>query len=138
MAGEISVAGKLSSKDRGHLASLRLVLQVQLRNLTALWPEGDNQPYDLVVTPDSQKFIKIQVKSCLKQDVQKRHGFIVKRGANHSKTYTKKLVDIIALYAFDTEDWYFIPIEKIEGLTSIHTGGNSKWEGYKNNWEIFN
>lgn len=128
---------ELDNKDRGHIAGLKLAVQLESRGYIALWPEGDNRCFDLVVLSRRNKFSRIQVKSCWKKDDRGRYGFVVKRGTNHSKTYTPKDIDVMALHAFDGDAWYFIPVAEIKDLDSIHIGPNSKWTKFKDNWEVF-
>lgn len=125
-------------KDRGHLATLKLVIELQSRELTVLWPEGDNSPYDIVVDVGEGAFVRVQVKSSLKADARGRYGFVIGHGANHLKKYTEKMVDVIALYTFDKNDWYFLPVKKTYGYKNIHVAEGGKWEGYKNLWGAFN
>lgn len=126
-----------SSKDRGHLATLQLVVEVQKRDWLALWPEGDNAPYDIMVEPEPGKFIRVQVKSCREMDAKGRHSYVIGHGSDHTKRYSKKTVDIMALYAFDTNEWYFVPVEKTYGYSNLHISQKGKWAAFKNNWGAF-
>lgn len=126
----------MTSKDRGHVATLKLVLEAESRDWISLWAEGDNRPFDIVLMPEPDKFVRVQVKSCYKADERGRHSFVIGRGSDHKKRYTKKLVDIMAFHAFDTGDWWFINVEKTAAYKNIHIGPKGQWEPYRNNWEV--
>lgn len=124
-----------NQKDRGHIAVLKLAVEAESRGLVTLLPSGDNRPYDLVITPDNNKFIRVQVKSCWKRDHRRRHSFVIGYGSDHKHQYDRRTVDIIALYAFDTDEWYILPVEETVGVKNLHVGKDSRWLAFKNNWE---
>ena len=126
-------------KDRGHIAELSFALEAKKRGFTVLTTGGDNAPFDVVLYKDN-KFHRVQVKSCLKQEPKRtRWTFTVKFGGKHqSRAYRKHDVDFIALYAFDADWWYIIPTEVVAEAISIKIDSKGLFDIFKNNWTVFN
>lgn len=128
-----------SSKARGFLAELILGVEAQKRGLVVLTPGGDNEIFDLVILNGCGRFIKVQVKSCLqKEPGRDRHNFTCKKGGKkQQRTYNKQDIDILALYAFDTEVWHFVPVEVIGTDSQVKIDNGGKYDIFRDNWDIF-
>lgn len=128
------------AKDRGHLAELLFAVEAKRRGYVVLTTGGDNAAFDLVLyTPDGN-FVKVQVKSCLgKEKTRDRHTFSVKRGGEKQhRIYKASEIDVMALYSYDNQQWYFIPIAEIGTKKTIKIDNGGRFEKFRNAWNIFN
>ncbi len=127
------------AKDRGHLAELLFAVEAKRRGFVVLTTGGDNAAFDVVLYTPNGNFLKVQIKSCLqKERTRDRHTFSVKRGGlHHHRTYQASEIDIMALYAFDVEEWHFIPVSQIGTKKTIKIDKAGRFDRYKNNWEVF-
>ena len=128
------------SKIIGEKAEALFLAECINKDLIVSRPFGDNAPYDFVVDVDG-KLVKVQVKSttifseCRKYRITCGHGSTTN---NKKEPYSKKEVDFIAVYVFDYDAWYLIPIKKIKsvsvGLFPHIEGSKGQYEAYKGNW----
>lgn len=125
-----------SAKERGHTAVLKLACAAVARGYVVLRPEGDNDAFDIVLMPSLNKFLKVQVKSTTRTS-RKGHSFMIKRGGKKNlRSYTTDEIDFFALYAFDSDEWHFIPTTEVGHKQHIRVGPRTDWERWRNNWEV--
>lgn len=128
----------MNVKDQGHVAVLKLIYEAEIRGLSTLVPQGDNRPFDLVITPDHKNFIRVQVKSTVGKNQHGLHNFMVSWGRGHLKAYTKAIIDVVACYVFDEDLWYFVPIEDLKELRSVTASRTNRYKTNINDWSVFN
>jgi hypothetical protein len=128
-----------TSKDRGHLAELIFAVGARRRDHIVCTPGGDNAPFDVVLFNAGGRFIRVQIKSCLKREEGRdRHTWTVKKGGpKKARAYGKQDVDVMALYAYDEDAWWFIPIEALGLEPHIKIDESSPFCQYKNCWDVF-
>lgn len=127
------------AKERGYLAELIFAVEAKKNGLTVLTPGGDSAPFDAVVYNSQGRFIKVQIKSCLQREPGRdRHNYTCKRGGPRlARAYEQKDVDMLGLYAFDTNVWHFIPIEQVAGESQIKIDAGGKFDIFRENWNQF-
>lgn len=128
-----------ASKDRGFLAEMMFALDAKKNGHSVCTPVGDNDPFDVVLYNPAGRFIRVQIKSCLKKEPGRtRHIWTVKKGGpKTARPYSKQDIDVLALYAYDENAWWFIPIETIGLDVSVKIDDNSALNQFKDNWDIF-
>lgn len=126
-------------KDRGHLAELLFAAEATKRGHKVLLPGGDNCAFDVVVYNKNHRFIRVQIKSCLKKEEGRdRYTFTIKRGGTHNhREYEAVDVDLFGLYCFETSTWHIVPVADVIGETTIKIDSAGKFEHYKENWAYF-
>ncbi len=128
-----------AAKDRGHLAELMFALEAKKRGHIICTPGGDNCPFDVVLYNTVGRFIRVQVKSCLRKEPGRtRHSFTVKKGGkNKQSAYHKEDIDVLALYTYDEDVWFFVPIEVVGLDTTVKIEPGGKYDIFRGNWDIF-
>lgn len=126
-----------SHKDRGHLAELLFAAEAAKRGYTVLTPGGDNSPFDVVLY-NGKRFIKVQIKSCLKKESERdRYTFTIKQGgANTHRAYTD--IDAFGLYNFEKKEWHLVPLDVVAGETTLKIDSSGRFDQYRENWTLFN
>jgi len=88
------------------------------------------------IIKQGDRFVKIQVKSTLtKASGRNSYKVTVQRGASNVK-YPKNSFDVAALYIFELDLWYFIPLSAINacGVRVNPLKETCKWNQYKENY----
>lgn len=123
----------------GNLAEAEFLVEAMKQKIKLSKPFDGFCIYDFIADSDGI-LNKIQVKSC-----SKIHGGyqveLRRKRVKNSPTYNKKDIDIFAIHLTDENynRWYFIPVNRVPkcGILHLFPDGNSKYEGYVDNWEVF-
>lgn len=121
------------NKTLGELAQATFYLESLKRGLVPYNYAGDNMPFDFAVYSNDGKFHKTQVKSSRSKGTP---HFTVGAGSV-KRSYRVGEVDVVALYSFESGDWWLLPGSLVTSLTSLTPHSNGKYSTYKNNWSIY-
>lgn len=131
---------------------MAVAAELARRGCGVAWPVGDNESYDLIVTGESGKLYRTQVKSAS----QNKHGsykipFTYGRGVK--TMYTKQDIDMLVARLPYNEDYkevaragyYILPIADIKvGKGTFYPPGKGRhpqwvcqYEKYRDNWGAF-
>jgi hypothetical protein len=109
----------MNPKAKGEKTEAIVIAELVRRDYKVLLPFGDNQRYDLLLDTE-QGFKRVQCKTG-----QLRKGVIVfsvrSVQSNTKKTYVKNYrgqIELFAVYCYETNSVYLIPIDKLVGNTT--------------------
>lgn len=126
------------SVQKGNIAELEFTLQALRRNLAVSSPILETT-HDLLLETSTRTY-KIQVKSTFTKRLWcKTSGYSISL-SNKNGSYSPNDVDIIAGYIDEINTWYLFPIWAVKGIkrvTLIPFSEFSKWNNYKETWEVF-
>lgn len=122
--------------DKGKQAEYLLASELLGLGMTPCWPSCESQPFDLICASDS-KTCRIQVKG----SVMKGKSIPVRlklQDGGKIRRYTSKDVDYIAVYLYEYDEWYILPIEEIHKTSVSLRPGSEKcrWAAYRNAWHL--
>ena len=132
------------SKQIGMEAELRFMVRAVKEGFTVSQPFGDDAPYDFLIEK-SGTIYRIQVKSVSKLDTSSGNGstkpiakFRIYRGdKSKRKLYHRDSIDYYALYCFEIDTFWVVPIVKVINQTCVSIGLNgSKYDSYKENLDL--
>jgi len=107
----------INKKQISKEGELRFAAEFVRKGFSIFFPFGEDSPIDLLIEKKNT-FSRIQVKT-----TKPINGVIhcrLKSSNNWQvKKYTKKEIDYFAIYDYENKKGYFIPIEKVEGMTEI-------------------
>lgn len=102
------------TKQRGIIAEAKIKADLLSKGYDVAVPEGDYLPFDLICITSNLNIYKIQVKSHkIKKNGAvplslRRNRYIPSKRCVHNRTYTKKEVDVFALYIPDIDECFYI------------------------------
>lgn len=120
-------------KNVGHIAELRFQVKASEMGYTVLIPNGDSEPYDVVLQKDD-RFIKIQVKHTTNRSTGATSYRTKLEKGKSRVSYAEGDFDVLAVYAAPLQTWYNIPFKDIH-TREVIVGGTST-EKYKENWDL--
>lgn len=107
----------MNKKQLSKEGELRFASEFISKGWFVFLPYGEDSPIDLLIQKE-EKFMRIQVKSTVK-----KNGVIYGRLKSSNnwqvKKYNGKQIDFFAIYEKETKKGYLIPIEEVEGKTSM-------------------
>ncbi len=124
-------------KEKGEWGEIAFQAKALALGLSVAKPNGDNQPFDFIVTTRLGKMLRVQVKSawtCL------RRRFMV-RLQRYLGREKRGDVDMFAVYVAPYDAWYILPPEAIPGsgyprfYPSV-PGSRAMTEQYRNRWSL--
>src|SRR5947199_1587874 len=98
LSDELKHATKLDCKRRGELAELAFMRKAANLGFAVAKPWGDSDRYDVVVR-FGKAFLRVQIKSVLAKDRQRKHYRVNSRNSNKN-AYTSDEIDFLAAYVF--------------------------------------
>jgi len=128
------------NKARGDLAESIFQTEALRRGLVPHFPFGDYLPHDIVLfNPKTEKFYRVQVKSTETNRPGRAGGlhFSSCKGSKTKTSYTGKEVDIMALFCFETSEWFIIPLEVVLTKKTISIGPKNTLRKYLDDWSQF-
>lgn len=134
----------MQNVDIGTMGEVGFVYKALRNKLKVSKPIGI-YPYDFIV--DNEKGLyRIQVKTCTSYNKQ-TYSYTLstkrKQSKNESFNYSEKDIDFIAAYVLPLDTWYIIPIKELTDIKGIalfphNRASTSKWEKYRERWDILN
>lgn len=124
-----------TNKKAGETAECYFDFLAMSEGMVVSEPRGDSAPYDRIVECDG-KLTKVQIKMRSSQDKVSRKNYMLTISKNSGAAYTKKEVDVVAIFLQTEMIWYLVPINKISKKMRINPV-KDKLDRYKNNWNIF-
>lgn len=127
------------SNKLGLTSEIKFQLEALSRDLIVSKPLGDKEAYDLI-TDNGKSLKKVQIKSTSfhrkRWEKTNASAFEVKLTNNKGVKYSKKDVDIFAIFIEPLNIWYLIPHSIVKSLSSVtlYPSGRSKYNKYCNNW----
>lgn len=126
----------------GKIAEMDFAKQCMQRGLHVSLPLNDCSGYDAIVEKNG-KLIKVQIKSAKKRSHGKRapehtYRFAVVKGRLSDIKYENKHYDVLACYVHELNLWYFFSFKDVKttNLRVYPMSPNSKYEVYRENWDI--
>jgi hypothetical protein len=113
--------GSLSPSQKGAAAEAEIAAALIRLDLVVLRPLCEGGRYDLVLDVGA-RLLRIQCKWASRRGSVLSARCLTSRhtpGGYLRSTYSADEIDAIATYAPDTDRCYFIPIQEVEGLTTI-------------------
>jgi hypothetical protein len=137
--GSTRAAGKLAPKRLGEIGEAEFIAKVIGLGFVAAKPWGDSEAYDFIVNL-RWIFWRVQVKSAHVIGEDGTYSF--RAHDCGQKSYTAEDIDALVAYAKPEGVWYVFPVRVVEGLKSLKLypgsrGKRSKYEKYREAWEIF-
>lgn len=122
--------------DTGKVGEYRFAAELLDRNWVPLWPSTEMFPYDVVADTGEQRH-RVQVKASKKKASSVTFDLRMKAGKRRRK-YTKRDTDFIALYVFEYDAWYILPVEDINSTEITVNPGipGCKWTKYLGAWDL--
>lgn len=125
------------AKDKGEWGEIAFQAKALALGLSVSQPNGDNQPFDFIVTTRQGKLARLQIKTC----------FAIVNGAFHararrsSRAYRAQEVDFFAIYIAPMDIWYIMPSNAVptHGYPAFfphrpdHPG---PFEKYRSRWSL--
>lgn len=136
-------------KRDGTIYELQFRIEALKRNLDTFPPDGDYSPIDCIVLNPAGKAFRVQVKgtACVLQSdgkdrpIRKGKYRIVSGRSSNKTSYSATEIDVLACYIAPLDEWYLIPMVYAANNQSLafftHEGTTSKWQKYRNKWDIF-
>lgn len=130
----------MNGKQLGDIVESQFLYETLKRNYSISKPFGDNESYDFIVD-NSTSLYRVQVKRVSNFSIKTRSYILhFKRGTGRKSTYSKNEVDIFAFFVAPENAWYLI---KNKGQKIVHVfphikDSKSKYEVYRDNWNVFN
>lgn len=120
-----------------------------LRHGLDIFPsEGDYSVVDCVVLNPAGKAFRVQIKGTACEGASDgasrppmKNKFKICIDGDRRATILATEVDVLACYISPRDTWYLIPMVKAVGLKTLAffltDDSDSKWQTYRNNWDIF-
>jgi hypothetical protein len=130
---------RLHRKAKGDLAELAFMLKAAALGMAVSKPYGDNQAFDLVVSPRRRGALRIQVKSGWALG---ENGYGYKVGLRSSvRRYRANEVDYFVAAILPEDAWYILPASATASTTTSyfypHRACNcGQFEKYRNAWHL--
>jgi PD-(D/E)XK endonuclease len=132
-----SKTNDIPSKRRGELAELVFLCRASALGFVVAKPYGDSAPYDFIVA-DGPKVSRVQVRSGARRD---RGAWHISSGAGSSRKrgYTRRDIDLLAVYLVPLDIWYLIPIDAFSPVKTIwlRPGSRRRFESFREAWHVF-
>lgn len=142
----------MNNKAKGVAAELAVAHELARRGYGVAWPVGDNEAYDLIVTGQSGKLYRVQVKSAqLTKHHSYRVGFVKGVGVTRQCYSTEDTEVIVVRLPYDEDypdlsapGYYVIPVSETQVSKGVfyppgkgrYPQGVCKWEEYRDNWGL--
>ena len=125
----------MSSNVQGSIAENKFKVIALSLEIPIYEPVVDICGADFIIKK-GDNFVKIQVKSTLKKNLNRNtYKINIKRGAT-AYDYSKGDYDLLAIYIFELDIWYFIPFDAVN-VSCIRVNPikeSCKWYQYKENY----
>ncbi len=135
-------------KKEGTIYELLFKVEALKRGLDVFSSEGDYSVIDLVALNPAGKCFRVQVKgtACVgssegsnRSPSVNKFKIAIDKGKGNRLDATK--VDVLACYIAPRDTWFLVPMIRADGLTNLAfflgEDSSSKWQPYRNNWDIF-
>lgn len=105
---------KVSPKEKGEITEQIVITEFMKKGYTILRPIGDNKRYDIVIE-NNNIFQRIQIKTgffingCVKFNTSSNRSNTKK---NTSTPYTNNDIELFAVYCYETNKVYILPIDE--------------------------
>ena len=124
-------------KEKGEWGEIAFQAKALALGLSVAKPNGENQPFDFIVTTREGKMLRVQVKSAW-TTMERRFVVRLKRCLGK---YDCADIDIIAAYIVPWDTWYILPASAIPSCGYAHfyphvPGSRSAMEKYRNRWSF--
>ena len=128
----------------GKIAEYQFIVDASKRSLSPSIPVCDNRGYDFIIHGKS-KLYKIQVKSTrtISKIPNGKTGAPFYKigvccGRDSKKTYSKEHLDFFAIYIFDLNQWFIVPLGVVTSKTlRIYPNNNlHKYSKYREAWHL--
>ena len=142
----------MNNKAKGVAAELAVAHELARRGYGVAWPVGDNEAYDLIVTGQSGKLYRVQVKSAqLTKHHSYRVGFVKGVGVTRQCYSIEDAAVIVVRLPYDEDypdlsapGYYVIPVSEAQISKGVfyppgkgrYPQGVCKWEEYRDNWGL--
>jgi hypothetical protein len=113
------------SLNVGQAAEAGFIFRAIQHGLSVSRPMFDTEKYDFI-TDSKTEMHRVQVKSVLTGTKA-----IVAHGKNRKDRYSSAQCDFIAIWCVETDEWYIIPTDEVEGR-SINL--KEKYSKYREAW----
>ncbi len=126
------------NKRKGAEVELLFLYEAWKRNLIVSHPYGDVASYDFI-TEYRARCQRVQVKLL----TNPKYGGTVPcaGGYRHHKPYTKRDIDVLAIYAPQSSVWYLIPVEAFSPVTRLRVAPHNpnargQFECWRDAWYV--
>ncbi len=111
----------LNKKAKGDLAELKVATDLVARGYKIALPYGEDWDFDLIVCRDGERLERVQVKYARSDGsrvlVRTRSHSLTNGKVRHTKRYTSKMIEWLAVYDAGTDDVFYIPAHELgEGM----------------------
>jgi len=130
---------KIHPKRLGDIAEIIFLLRCMALGLVVARPYGDCDPFDFIVySPFTQRMLRVQVRCSA--SINNYTYSVQARMRGSARRYTRKTLDLMAVYVLPHNAWYIIPVEKLKGsrvCCSPHLKTSNRWtERYREAWHL--
>ena len=137
-AGQPEQRAELTRKQRGEMAEAAFLAKASSLGFRVSKPWGESSRYDLVVD-NGKALLRVQVKSAHRAD--RNGGYTFHAHGNTTCVYEASEIDVLVAYVVPIEAWYLFPVEEFRKYKSMKLfpasrRRMSKFEGFRENWEI--
>lgn len=123
----------------GDISEMLFQIEASKRSYIVGFPHGQ-QSFDCFLD-NGKKVLKIQIKSSASKWSGRDNAYkiVLKQGRKKKKFYGRMEVDVFAVFIIPENTWFLIPFDDLKGtmdLTFYMNSTTSKWNIYKDNWDI--
>jgi hypothetical protein len=133
----------LDSKRRGDLAELAFLLKATQLGLIVCKPYGDGLPLDFIVLGGA-RLSRVQVKSIHRLTPARGHYHVTtkRRRAGRTRPYSRRDVDVLAVYIQPEDTWYLLPPRAFRNRQTLHfyprhLAARRRFRAYRERWSLF-
>lgn len=119
----------MSTTNSGKVAEALFVAHALTRGIVPAWTSTEEEPFDFLCWT-GKRCLRVQVKGS-----RQKGSISLSLKHRGGRSYSKRVLDFFAIYHFDSEAWYLIPVEKLKRKKSISFGGG-RWERYRAAWDL--
>lgn len=125
-------------KTKGEYAEAAFNVKALALEISVSTPNGENQPFDFLVTTKKGRIFKVQIKSGWKISV---NGCYYVRARRSTGAYKPGDLDFLVVYIAPEDAWYVLPAKEIppHGYPSFYPhkpGHTGKYEKFRNRWSL--
>jgi len=131
---------ELTTKERGEIVELRLMVKAAAEKFRVLKPWGDSACYDSGLD-NGRRIWRVQVRSASTLTLSDFYWIPTQMNDGGTKRpYKPSDIDFLVAYVAPFDAWYVIPVRAIRKVKGIglapHRESKSKYEKYREAWKL--